>query len=98
MQDASDRELQDKIVAKAWKDENFRKKLVNDPKGALEKEWGVKLPKEVEIHVHEEKGHDIHLVIPRNPASGSLTDEDLDKVAGGQQAGPKWWHTYLKGC
>jgi len=52
------------IVSKAMADLDFRRALLRSPKAAVERELGVALPDEVEIEVHEETAHRIHLVLP----------------------------------
>lgn len=72
------------IVSRAWKDDDFRKEFVADPKGTLEKYSEQKMPDNVKIIVHEEDDTTMHLTIPQKPANlGELSDEDLAKVAGG---------------
>ena len=62
----------------------FRKEVVSDPKGMLEKHLGRKLPEQVKIFIHEEDANTLHMSIPPVPANVSeLSDEDLEKVAGG---------------
>jgi hypothetical protein len=75
-------QLYTKIVEAAWRDEAFRQELLANPKAAL-KRLNVNLPDSVDVHVHEESGKALHLVLPRNPASSKLSDEELDGVAGG---------------
>lgn len=56
-----------RIVARAWQDSAFRRRLLRNPAKAFQEE-GVRVPKGVKIHVHENKGRQVHLVIPRKPA------------------------------
>ena len=81
----SRRELEEKIIARAWTDENFRRNFVADPKGQFEAHLGTKLPEALRITVHEETADSLHFVIPQKPAGNldELSDEDLEKVAGG---------------
>ncbi len=71
-----------RIVAKALKDDGFRKDLIDDPKGVLTRETGCELPDNLEIKVIEEAENLAYLVLPHMP-SDLLSDEDLDAVAGG---------------
>ena len=84
----SRRELEEKIVARAWTDEEFRRKFVVDPKGQFESHLGTKLPEALTITVHEETPDSLHFVIPDKPKGklDELSDEDLEKVAGGIDA------------
>jgi hypothetical protein len=84
-QPMSRRELEEKIVARAWTDDDFRQKFVADPKGQFEAHLGTKLPEPLKITVHEETPDSLHFVIPVKPKGdlAELSDEDLEKVAGG---------------
>jgi len=78
------RDLETRLVEKAWKDPEFRTNIVKDPKGMLERQVGRTLPKEMKIFVHEEDANTLHFTIPPAPSNVSeLSDEDLAKVAGG---------------
>ena len=77
-------EMESLIVQRAWKDEAFRDEFVADPKATIEKYSGQKLPAEYKIVAHAEDDKTIHFVIPPKPANADeLSDEDLEKVAGG---------------
>ncbi|HEX5454138.1 MAG TPA: class IIb bacteriocin, lactobin A/cerein 7B family [Stellaceae bacterium] len=81
----SRRELEEKIVARAWKDDDFRRKFLADPKRQFELHLGTKLPDHLQITAHEESDNTLHFVIPHKPAQNldELSDEELEKVAGG---------------
>ena len=71
------------LIAKAWADEEFKAKLKADPKAAMA-EVGMDLAEGVEIEVVESTPEKAYLVIPPKPEPvGELSDEDLEKVAGG---------------
>ncbi len=70
------------IIAKALKDEAFRKELINDPKGVIARETGAQIPDSLEIKVVEEAENIAYFVLPQIP-SGLLSDDALDAVAGG---------------
>ena len=69
------------IIAKYWADEGFKQKLVTNPVATLKAE-GVDVPSGVSVKVLENSDKVFHLVIPPKPTD--LSDEDLDKVAGGR--------------
>ncbi|MFC1835033.1 NHLP leader peptide family RiPP precursor [Thermodesulfobacteriota bacterium] len=72
-----------KIIAKAWIDEEFKKRLFDDPATVL-KESGIDTPERMTVKFVEGKENEILLPIPsRPPESAELSDEDLEKVAGG---------------
>ena len=78
------KDLEAKIVALAWKDDDFRKKFLADPKAQFEEKLGTKLPASLRITAHEENENSLHFVIPTKPkALEELSDEDLEKIAGG---------------
>jgi nitrile hydratase alpha subunit len=73
------------IVERAVKDKRFRAALTEDPKSAIAKEFGIELPDDVKVQVHENSPKDIHIVLP-NPLEPTerrpLTREELEQVAG----------------
>ena len=78
------RDMETRLIEKAWKDPVFRKDIVKDPKGMLEKHTGQKLPGQLRIYVHEEDANTLHFSIPSPPSNlNELSDEDLERVAGG---------------
>jgi hypothetical protein len=82
----SRRELEEKIVAMAWRDDSFRRNFLADPKGEFEKRLKSKLPAGVKISAHQEDENHLYFVIPAKPQGvnlSELSDEDLEKVAGG---------------
>jgi len=80
------KQIEQKIIEKAMKDEDFRKQLIDDPKHLLEQEFRMKLPDSVDIIVVEEDAQTFYLVLPQNSAiieDGELTEADLELVSGG---------------
>ena len=76
----SEAEVRAQIAMKAAEDDEFRARLIADPRAALETETGIRLPDDYRLHVHEESATDAHLVLPPKPA---LSREQLDQVHGG---------------
>jgi hypothetical protein len=72
-----------KINVKAWSDENFKKRLMSNPKSALQ-EMGITPPAGMEVKVVENTNTVVHLPLYAKPQSGELAEEDLMQVAGGQ--------------
>ena len=68
------------IIAKCWADETFKTKLLADPAATLKAE-GAEVPAGLTVKAVENTDKVFHLVIPAKPTD--LSDEDLDKVAGG---------------
>ncbi|MBT3255639.1 MAG: NHLP leader peptide family natural product precursor [Deltaproteobacteria bacterium] len=72
-----------RLVEKAWSDESFKKRLLEDGKGVLV-EAGIDVPEGVDIKFHENTGKVVHVVLPSPPSmDGELSHTELDAVAGG---------------
>ena len=75
------------IVQRSMEDEEFRQRLLDDPRGTMEQELGSALPEGLEVRVVEESADTIYLVLPGASAPGDqgveLSEEDLESVAGG---------------
>ena len=69
------------VIVRAWKDEDFKKKLIADPKSTLAAA-GVNVGN-VKVNVHVDTADTLNLVIPQNPANSELSEDALDAVAGG---------------
>ncbi len=54
----------DILVSRAGEDGDFRERLLRNPRKTVEKEFGVTLPEDHEIHVHEETYGRTHVVLP----------------------------------
>ncbi|WP_439594920.1 NHLP leader peptide family RiPP precursor [Falsiroseomonas sp.] len=80
-------ELPQKIAARAANNPEFRAEFMADPKAAFAKYTDLTLPPELEIKVHEQKPGQLHFVLPPVVPTGKLSDEDLERVAGGVEIG-----------
>jgi hypothetical protein len=69
-----------KVVARAWSDELFKKRLLADPAVVL-KEHGIEVPSEMAVKVMEDSTEVVHLILPSPPAE--LSEEEMNQVAGG---------------
>jgi hypothetical protein len=79
-------EIERRLIQRSLEDEDFRQRLLDDPKGAVEQEIGRGLPEGVQVRVVEETPDTIYLVLPSASQvgeGGSLSDEQLDAVAAG---------------
>jgi hypothetical protein len=51
------------MIARAWKDQEFKPKLLGTPKVVVEKELGMQLPREIELQVLEETANTLYIVL-----------------------------------
>lgn len=59
------------IVAKAWADEQFKQKLIDNPNRMLA-DAGVEVPAGVHFVVVENEPSRVHLVLPNQPGNASV--------------------------
>ena len=86
-----------KIVVKAWGDEEFKEKLLADP-AAVFKDNGIDIPQGVEVKMVEAATEKVvHFVLPPPPTEAELSEEDLDKVAGGMSYQNQGMQIMMKG-
>ena len=82
------REMGDALIRKCWKDPQFQKAIMDDPRSVIEKQTGQKLPQNLKIFIHEDDANTLHFSIPPAPANVTeLSDDDLERVAGGTEIG-----------
>ena len=63
-----------------YKSFNYRKRAVNDPRGVM-REFGLEVPDDVEVRVHDSTADMRYLVIPARPAgTEDLSVEELEKL------------------
>ena len=63
-----------------YKSFNYRKRAVNDPRGVM-REFGMEVPGDVEVRVHDSTADMRYLVIPERPAgTEGLGVEELEKL------------------
>ncbi len=68
------------IVARAWADDQFKSRLLSNPKTVM-REHGLDLPAEGEIRIVEDTPGVCHFVLPASP-SGDLLEEELSPSPG----------------
>jgi hypothetical protein len=79
-------EIERSLIERSLEDEALRRRLLADPKAAVEEELGTRLPDEVQVIAVEETAETIYLVLPSaSPLGegGELSDRELEAVAGG---------------
>ena len=69
------------LIEKAGENDEFRARLLSDPKAAIESEFGVSVPEGFTLNVHEDSPASAHIVLPPNPG---LSTEQLVAAAGGE--------------
>src|SRR5919112_6181535 len=82
-------EVERRLVERSLQDEEFRQRLLADPKGTLEQELGRGLPEGVQVRAVEESADTIYLVLPsasRVGQGGEVSDKELEAVAGGEDS------------
>jgi hypothetical protein len=79
-------EFERTLVRRSLEDDSFRRRLLDDPKGTVERELGTRLPEDVEVRVVEESAQTVYVVLPSASAvgeGGEISDRELEAVAGG---------------
>ena len=75
-----------RLIDRSMEDEEFRQRLLDDPKGTLEQELGMSLPEGLEVRAVQESAQSIYMVLPLASPLGEgveLSDRELEEVAGG---------------
>ena len=73
----------DSMLDRAVNDTEFKGQLLDDPITSVESAIGEKLPAGLEVVVHEKKPGQVFLFLDSAGASGELSEQELDAVAGG---------------
>lgn len=71
-----------KTIAKAWEDDAFKKRLLEDATTVF-KEEGLSVPEGVEVKVVEDTEKVYHVILPPKSSHKLLSEADLGAVAGG---------------
>lgn len=72
--------LESKIIAKAWADDDFKRRLLADPVSALRAE-GIDVPAGIAISVVENTADRFTFVLPRKPKD-ELSERELATASG----------------
>ena len=67
-----------KIIAQAWVDEEFKKRLLDNPATVL-KENGIEIPEGMTVKVVERKENEIQILLPAKPANLPMSVEELSE-------------------
>jgi Nitrile hydratase, alpha chain len=68
-----------KIIAQAWVDEEFKKRLIDDPATVL-KENGIEIPEGMTVKVVERKENEIQIPLPPKPKVMAGAEELMERV------------------
>ncbi|NMG07809.1 NHLP leader peptide family natural product precursor [Brasilonema sp. UFV-L1] len=78
------KEIEEKLITRAWQDASFKQELLSNPQAAFEKE-GITLPESIKVTVVEESPSSFYLVLPTQPSeTAELSETELESVAGGK--------------
>ena len=73
-------EVQAEIVSKTTTDAQFRQQFIADPKGVINQEFGIEIPDNMQIHVHEGDLQNVHIALPPPTV---MTEEQLEAISAG---------------
>lgn len=80
MSDESGTGMQE-INERIMRDDGLRERMLRDPIETLRSEFGVGVPENVRVEVHEETSDVIHLVIPGKVPESRVDDDTLGDIA-----------------
>ena len=78
MQSAED--MRHHLTEKAVENLEFRQQLLADPKSVIQQEFGVTIPDNINVVVHESDMQTVHLALPPNPV---MDEEQLEAISAG---------------
>ncbi|MDZ8106188.1 MAG: class IIb bacteriocin, lactobin A/cerein 7B family [Nostoc sp. DedQUE12a] len=83
------KDIEARIIAKAWKSEAFKQELLTNPKAIIEQEFEVDFPEDLNVSVYEENSNTLYFVLPLRPEieGRELSEEELESVSGGLISG-----------
>ena len=81
----SRKDVREALVRTALKNESFRESLVANPKLAVERALGTKLPEDMEVVALQDTDQKMFIVLPMQMPfeTGDLNDAELEEIAGG---------------
>jgi len=69
------------LVARAWSDEDFKRRLLAEPEAVLN-EAGLNVVEGVQIKIMENTDRLAYLALPAKPAAGDISEEQLAAARG----------------
>ena len=94
----SRRDIEARIITKAWKSDSFKQELLSNSKAVIEREFEVNFPEEVTVQVKEENPTTLYFVLPMctQIKQHEISEEELDSIAGGGIASALFsWAAYV---
>jgi hypothetical protein len=86
-------ELERRLIQRSLEDEDYRQRLLSEPRAIIEREIGTQLPERLRVVAIEETADTIYLVLPSaSPLvgeGGELSDEAIESVSGAGWAGDR---------
>jgi hypothetical protein len=82
MTNTSFQDFYGRVVARAWTDPEFKNRLKNEPRAALD-EMGINYPDDVRLETVENTPDVMYLVIPPQPSEEELSVLEIDKIKDG---------------
>ena len=71
-------DVKEKLIKRAWEDEDFKRELMENPKAAIQKALEVVIPESINVKVVEETPDTMYVVLPVNPAvAGELCSDNV---------------------
>ena len=67
-----------KIVAQSWADEEFKAKLLSNPRAVL-KAAGIDVPEDIKLNITEAKRGEVNLTLPLRPEGSIESLEELQE-------------------
>lgn len=74
-------EMRRHLTDKAVQDDEFRNRLLSEPRTTIEDELDLKVPDGFNIQVHEDSAQTAHLILPPSP---KLSETQLAQATGGK--------------
>lgn len=74
-----DRSVWLSILSKAWTDEHYKEKLINDPNAALA-EFNIEIPRGIKLNIQENSETTMHFTLPQPPTNEKLDLGDAPEI------------------
>lgn len=72
-----------KIISKALKDPEFKKRLLQNPKKTIEAELKITIPGHIQLEVLEETEKKKYLILPKLSDKSEIREKELEAISGG---------------